>query len=74
MNYLKATKYDKRVMGYEDLFNLEIWVDALHAAHEDMRGAHRRVYILWSWYYPRQVIKTEVEHKKHHRIRSGCSQ
>ena len=38
MNYLKATKYDKRLMGSGDLLKLYIWVDALHAAHEDMRG------------------------------------
>ena len=38
LNYLKATKNNKRIMGSEDLLKLETWVDAFHAVHEDMRG------------------------------------
>ena len=41
LNYLKATKYDKRVMGSDTLLKIETWVDASHAVHEYMRGHTR---------------------------------
>ena len=37
LNYLKATKYVKRIMGYGDLIKLEKWVYAPHKITEDMR-------------------------------------
>ena len=37
LNYLKATKYDKKVMGSNYLLKVETWVDASHAVHGDMR-------------------------------------
>ena len=38
LNYLKATKNDKRIMGSDDLLKLETCVDASYVVHEDMRG------------------------------------
>ena len=38
MNYLKATKNDKRIMGSDDLLRLETWIDASNVVHEDMKG------------------------------------
>ena len=38
LNYLKAKKDEKRIMGSGNLFKLETWIDALHAVHEDKRG------------------------------------
>ena len=38
LNYLKATKNDKKIMGSDNLLKLETWVDALHTMHEDRRG------------------------------------
>ena len=38
LNYLKATKDDKRIMGYSNLLQLDTWVYVSHAVHDDMRG------------------------------------
>ena len=38
LKYLKATKYYKRIIGSNDLLNIETWIDASHAVHEDIRG------------------------------------
>ena len=48
LNYLKAAKDDKRIMGSNNLLKLETWVDASHAVHEDMRG--HTVCVLWNLY------------------------
>ena len=37
LNYLKAKKYDRRIMGSDNLLKLETWVGALHTAHENVR-------------------------------------
>ena len=37
LNYLKATKNDKGIIGSDDLFNLETWVDSFHTVHDEMR-------------------------------------
>ena len=31
-------KYDKRIIGSDDLLKLETWIDASPAVHEDMLG------------------------------------
>ena len=38
LNYLKATKYDKSIIGSENLLKLDTLVDALHAVYEYTRG------------------------------------
>ena len=38
MNYLRAKKYDKKIMGSGNLLKLETWINALHTTHEDKRG------------------------------------
>ena len=38
LNYLKAAKNDKKIMGPDNLLKLKTWVDALYAVHVDIRG------------------------------------
>ena len=38
LNYLKETKYDKRVIGSNNILKLEKWIDSFHTVHEDIMG------------------------------------
>ena len=38
LNYLKATKYDKRIMGSNNLLKLDTLIDISNAVHEDTRA------------------------------------
>ena len=38
LNYLKAAKDDRKIMGSGDLLKIETWVDASHTVHEEMMG------------------------------------
>ena len=38
LNFVKATKDNKRIMGTLNFLKLETWVDASYAVHDNMRG------------------------------------
>jgi len=38
LGFLKGTFNDLRIIGADSLRDLHVWVDALHAVHENMRG------------------------------------
>ena len=38
LNFVKATRTDRRIIGVKDFLTLETWIDASHAIHMNMRG------------------------------------
>ena len=52
LNYLNATKYDKRIIRSDNLLQIDTWIYAYHTVYISTQGYHSRVYVLWSWYYP----------------------
>ena len=46
LNYLKAKKYEDRIMVSNNSLQIYTWIDASHAVHEDTRG-HTGGFISW---------------------------
>ena len=74
MNYPKATKDDRWIMGSKYLLKLDTWVDLSHTVHEDIRGHTGGCMSCGVGIIHGKAPKKKLNTKNHNIIISGCIQ